>query len=106
MDKQAYGVYKFVYHLRPYLLNSKTKVIIPYVAIRNVLIQNKLGDKIAHWITMLQEYDFKINYANMLKGKRLCLLASQSNILENEQQYIYEEDMYADTNDVISALSS
>ena len=29
VDKQAYTIYKSVKHFRPYLLNSKTKVIVP-----------------------------------------------------------------------------
>ena len=36
----------------------------------------------------------------------MCLLAAQSNILEQKQQCIHEEDIYADTIDVISAPSS
>ena len=38
VENKAYVVYKFVKHFRPYLLNSKTKVIVPYPMIRNVLI--------------------------------------------------------------------
>ena len=37
-DKQAYAVYKSVKHYRPHLLKSRTKVIVPYAAFRNVLI--------------------------------------------------------------------
>ena len=39
IDKQTYAIYKSVKHYRPYLLKSWTKVIVPYVAIRNVLVQ-------------------------------------------------------------------
>ena len=56
IDKQAYTVYKFVKHFRPCLLKSKTKVIIPYASIRNILVQKDLGEKRAHWMTSLQEY--------------------------------------------------
>ena len=38
VDKQSYIVYKSVKHYRPYLLKSRTKVIVPYATIRNVLI--------------------------------------------------------------------
>ena len=48
VDKQAYTIYKSVKHFKPYLLKSKTKVIVPYVAIRNVMIQKELGEKRAH----------------------------------------------------------
>ena len=53
IDKQAYTVYKSAKHFRPYLLKSRTKVIMPYASIRNVLIQKELGEKTAHWMTML-----------------------------------------------------
>ena len=43
VDKQAYRVYKSVKHYRTYLLKSGTKVIVPYAAIRNILIQKELG---------------------------------------------------------------
>ena len=33
IDKQAYAVYKLVKHYRPYLLKSRTKMIVPYVSI-------------------------------------------------------------------------
>ena len=68
VDRKYYIFYKYVNHFRPYLLNSKTKVIIPYVTIRNVLIQKELGEKRAHQMTTLQEYDLEINLANMVKG--------------------------------------
>ena len=54
----------------------------------------------------LQEYDLNINTTKMVKGQGLCLLEAQSNNLEQEQQWIQEEDMYVDTVDVIFAPSS
>ena len=48
VNKLAYAVYKFVKHYRQYLLKSRTKVIVPYTAIRNVLIQKELGEKRSH----------------------------------------------------------
>ena len=45
IDKQGYASYKSVKHFRPYLLKSKTKVIVPYATIRNVLVQKDLGEK-------------------------------------------------------------
>ena len=52
-------------------------------------------------MTMLQEYDLDINPTNMVKGKGLCLLETQSNNLEQEKQWIQEEDMYVETTDVL-----
>ena len=69
--KKAYTVYKSVKHFRPYMLNSRTKVIVPYVAIRNVFIQKELGEKLAHWIIVLQDYELDIKPAKMVKGQGL-----------------------------------
>jgi hypothetical protein len=45
VDKQAFVVFKAVKHFRPYLLKSKTKVIVPYTTVRNLLVQKELGEK-------------------------------------------------------------
>ena len=45
VDKQAFLVYKEVKHFKPYLLKSKIIGIVPYSAVRNVLIQKELGEK-------------------------------------------------------------
>ena len=55
IDKHAYTIYKSVKHFRPYLLKSRTKVIVPYATIRNVLIQTELGEKHARCMIALQE---------------------------------------------------
>ena len=69
-------VYKSVKHYKPYLLKLKTKVIVPYAAIRNVLVQKELGEKRAHWMTSLQEYDLEIKPANIVIGQGLCQLTA------------------------------
>ena len=45
VDKQAYFVFKAVKHFRSYLLKSRTKVIVPYPPVRNLLVQKELGEK-------------------------------------------------------------
>ena len=85
IDKKYYTVQKYVKHVRPYLLKSKTKVIIPYTTIRNVLVQKDLGEKRAHWMIVLQEYDLEINLANIVKGQGLCFIGAQCNNQEHEQ---------------------
>ena len=60
VDKRAFAVFKAVKHFHPYLLKSKTKVIVPFSAIRNLLVQKDLGEKRAHWMAALQEYDLEI----------------------------------------------
>ena len=37
--EHAYVVFKGVKHFRSYLLKSRTKVIVPYPAVRNLLVQ-------------------------------------------------------------------
>ena len=58
--KQAYAVFKAVKHFRPYMLKSKTNVIVPFPAVRNLLVQKDLREKRANWVTALQEYDLEI----------------------------------------------
>jgi hypothetical protein len=69
VDKHAYVVFKVVKHFRPFLLKYKTKVIVPYPIVRNLLVQRDLAEKRENWITALQEYDLEIKPAKMLKGK-------------------------------------
>ena len=54
-------------------------MIVPYEAIRNVLIQKELGEKRAHWMTAVQEYNLEIKPTKIVKEEGLCLLSSQSN---------------------------
>ena len=74
VDKQAYAIYKAIIHFKYYLYNSQTKVIVPYSIVINVLIQKDLGDKCAHWVTMLQEYDWEIHPIKIVHGQGLCKL--------------------------------
>ena len=58
---------------------------IPYAAICNVLVQKDLGEKRAHWMTTLQEYDLDIKPAKIVRGQSFCQLTTQSNDPENQQ---------------------
>ena len=71
VDQQAYVVFKAVKHFRSYLLKSRTKIIVPYPAIRNLLVQKELGKKRANWVTSLQEYDIEITPAQIVRGQGL-----------------------------------
>jgi hypothetical protein len=53
VDQQAYAVFKAVKHFRSYLLKSRTKVIVPYPVVRNLLVKKELGEKRANWVTSL-----------------------------------------------------
>jgi hypothetical protein len=78
VDQQAYAVFKAVKHFRSYLLKSRTKVIVPYPVVRNLLVQKELGEKRANWMTSLQEYDLKITPAQIVRGQGLCKLVVDS----------------------------
>jgi hypothetical protein len=85
VDRQAYAVFKVVKHFRSYLLKSITKVIVPYPAVRNLLVQKELGEKRANWVTSLQEFDLEITPAQIVRGQELCKLVFDS---ESEQQEV------------------
>eukprot|EP00253_Pinus_taeda_P011607 PITA_11607 len=86
VEKQAFVVYKAVKHYRPFLLKAHTKVIVPFLVVRQLLIQRELGEKRANWVTALQEYDLEIKPAKIVRGQGFCrLLAGASNIQESEK---------------------
>eukprot|EP00253_Pinus_taeda_P005102 PITA_05102 len=49
VEKQAFAVFKSVKHFRPFLLKTHTKVIVPFSAMRQLLVQRELGEKRANW---------------------------------------------------------
>jgi hypothetical protein len=53
VDRQAYAIFKAVKNFWSYLLKSRTKVIVPYPAVRNLLVQKELGEKRANRVTSL-----------------------------------------------------
>lgn len=69
MEKQAYAVFKAVKCFRPFLLKTHTKIIVPFPAVRNLLVQKDMGEKRASWITALQEYDLEFKPANIVRGQ-------------------------------------
>lgn len=44
-------------YFRPFLLKNHTKIIVPFSAVRQLLIQIELGEKRANSVMTLQEYD-------------------------------------------------
>jgi hypothetical protein len=71
VDQQAYDVFKGVKHFWSYILKSRMKVIVPYPAIRNMLVQKELLEKRVNWVTSLQEYDIEITPAQIVRGQGL-----------------------------------
>jgi hypothetical protein len=78
VDLQSYVVFKAVKHFWSYLLKSRTKVIVLYPAVKNLLVQKELGEKRANWVTSLQEYDLEITPAQIVRGQGLCKLVVDS----------------------------
>src|ERR1700733_7398721 len=72
VEKQAFAVFKAVKHYRPFLLKTHTKVIVPFPAVRKLLIQKELGEKRENWVIALQEYDLEIKPAKIVRGKGFC----------------------------------
>eukprot|EP00253_Pinus_taeda_P019263 PITA_19263 len=106
IEKQAYAVFKAIKYFRPFLLKTHTKVIVPFPAVRNLLIQKDVGEKRANWITALQEYDLEIKPASIVRGQGFCkMLAGASHIPKSSSEEVqtYEvslndiEYLYADT---------
>ena len=43
VEKQAFVVFKSIKHFRPFLLKTHTKIIVPFSAMRQLLIQKEVG---------------------------------------------------------------
>ena len=92
VDKQAFAVFKVVKCFRPYLLKSKTKVIVPYPSVRSLLVKKDLGEKRAPWMTTLQEYDLEIKPSMIVKGQGLCKLAAEvAHLPNNNVEVVIDE---------------
>eukprot|EP00253_Pinus_taeda_P030545 PITA_30545 len=92
LEKQAFVVFKAVKHYRPFLLKTHTKVIVPFPAVRQLLIQKELGEKRANWVTALQEYELEIRPAKIVRGQGFCrILAGASDIPESSDTGPTEE---------------
>ena len=92
VDKKAFAVFKVIKNFLPYLLKSKTKVIVPFSAVRNLLVQKDLGEKRAHWMVDLQEYDLEIKPSQVVCVLGLCKLAAESTHLLVDQNGIPLDD--------------
>eukprot|EP00253_Pinus_taeda_P013364 PITA_13364 len=105
VEKQAYAVFKEIKYFRPFLLKTHTKIIVPFPAVRNLLVQKDVGEKRANWVTTLQEYDIEIKPTNIVKGQGFCkMMAEASRISENPSTKVQmcevslndAESLYAD----------
>eukprot|EP00253_Pinus_taeda_P011040 PITA_11040 len=92
VEKQAFAMFKAVKYYRPFLLKTHTKVIVPFPAVRQLLLQKELGEKRENWVTTLQEYDLEIRPAKIVRGQGFCrILAGASNIPESSDTSPTEE---------------
>jgi len=48
VEKQAYAVFKAMKYFRPFLLKAHTKVVVSFLALRNLMIQKDVGEKRAN----------------------------------------------------------
>eukprot|EP00253_Pinus_taeda_P026474 PITA_26474 len=106
--RQAYAVFKAIKYFRPFLLKTHTKIIVPFPAVRNLLVKKDVGEKRANWVTALQEYDIEIKPTNIVRGQGFCkMLAGASQISEipyvevqvcevslNDDQSLYVDIIY------------
>ena len=63
----------------------------PYSVVRNLLVQKDLGEKRAHWVTALQEYDLEIKPLNIVRGQGLCKLAAGSTDSSESDLHFFSE---------------
>ena len=108
VEKQAYAVFKAIKYFRPFLLKTHTKIIVPFLAVRNLLVQKDVGEKRANWVTALQEYDIEIKPTNIVRGQGFYkMLDRASQISEipsvevqvcevslNDEQSLYADIIY------------
>jgi len=87
VEKQAFAVFKTLKHFRPFLLKTHTKIIVPYPAARQLLIQREVGEKRSNWITALQEYDVEIQPTKIVRGQGFCKkITGASHLTTKEDQ--------------------
>ena len=77
IDKQAFAMFKDVKHFHPYLLRFHTKIIVPHLVVKALLIQKEPGDSRGNKLTTLQEYDLEIKPIKFVKGQGLCKLVAK-----------------------------
>ena len=85
VEKKVYAIFKALKNFRPFLLKTHTKIIVPYSAVRQLLIQREVGEKRVNWVIALQEYDVEIHPAKIFKGQGLCRMLTWASHLPTEE---------------------
>ena len=78
VEKQGFVVFKSLKHFRPYLLKTRTKVIIPHPSVRALFVQKEMGERRGNWITTIQEFDLEIKPTKIVRGQGFCRLAVEA----------------------------
>ena len=77
MEKHAYSLMKSIEKFWHLILGKHTKVRILFLAVKFLLSQNFLSEKLEHWSTKIQEHDLTWKTSWMIKGHDLSLHLSQ-----------------------------
>ena len=85
IEKQEFVVFKAIKHFRSFLLKNHTKIIVPFSAVRQLLMQRELGEKRANWVTALQEYDAEIRPYNIVRGQGFFGMLTGASHLSSEE---------------------
>ena len=106
IDKHVYIVFNVVKQFRPYILNNRTKVIVPHPIVRTLFMQKSFGERRGNWVTTLQEYDLEFKLATIIKGQVICKLMAVSKNNENKNWENEVELHIIDMCPIFTALES
>ena len=94
VDEKLVVLFREVKHFQPYLLKSRTKLVVPYPVVRNLFVQKDLGDKRATWMKSLQEYNIEIKPSSVVRGKGICKLVDESTYLPVNNSNFYIDESF------------
>lgn len=94
VEKQAFVVFKSIKQFKYFLLKTHTKVIVPFSAVRNMLIQSDVWEKRANRVTSLQEYDIEIRPEKIVKGQGFCRMLGGASDLSTLQDSYDDVQVY------------
>jgi hypothetical protein len=59
-EGECFDVVWAIIHFRPYLYDTKFTLYTDHQPIKWLMTNDKLAGKLAHWVLILQEYEFKV----------------------------------------------
>ena len=72
-------------------------MIVPYPAVRSLLVQKELGERRGNWVTALQECDLEFKPASIVKGQGLCKLMTENG---KNEEHTWEDEAELHLTDV------